>query len=68
MPPKLKQLYAETYKLHAAKIKATLLPLLAHVPPAFGVHSAYLMKAGKVELDGEPLEFQDIRVYLKERS
>lgn len=55
--------YAETYRSPGLRIIEDKLPSL---PSATGyeVHSAYVLKAGVVEIEGQRLEFQDIRIYL----
>lgn len=63
-PPKVRVIYAETYRSHDLRIKAHCLPTLPSATPGYVVDSAYVMKAGSVELDGKPMEFQDVRIYL----
>jgi hypothetical protein len=63
--PKVRTIYAETYKPHSMKIKSFCLPTLPSATPGYVVDSAYVMKAGSVELDGKALEFQDVRIYLR---
>lgn len=65
---RVKVLYAETYRAHSAKIRSHVLPTLPSASAGFSVHSAFLMKAGRAELDGETLEFQDVRIYLREAT
>lgn len=62
--PKVKVIYAETYHTHAMRIKAHCLPTLPSAAAGYVVDSAYVMKAGSVELDGKAMEFQDVRIYL----
>lgn len=64
--PKVKVIYAETYRAHELRIKAHCLPTLPSAAPGYVVNSAYVMKAGSVELDGKPMQFQDVRIYLVE--
>lgn len=59
---KEKILYAETYKF--ALIQRNKLPILPHLTEDFHVEGAKLMKAGTLELNGEKMEFQDIRFYI----
>jgi len=58
-------LYAETYAAPGAKLKAECLPTLPSAA-GFTVFEAYILKAGRMERDGETFEFQDVRVYLRE--
>lgn len=57
--------YAETYRAPGLKVKPHCLPTL---PSAqyFTVFEAYVLKAGRLERDGETFEFQDVRVFLRE--
>ncbi len=61
-----KELYAETYHSHTLKIRQECLPSVPSAAPGFTVHSAYIQKAGRVLIEGETLEFQDLRVYFNE--
>lgn len=47
-------------------IRNDSLPILKHLSSRFIVKETYLIEAGLVEKDGERLEYQDIRVYMKE--
>jgi hypothetical protein len=65
---KVKTLYEERYKAHALRVKSHLLPTLPHVDSTgFTVDSAYVLRAGRAEVDGIELEYQELRVYFKER-
>lgn len=66
--PKVKPVYEETYKGQGMRFRPDSLPTLPNNDSGFVVVDAYLKRAGRVELDGERAEFQDIRLYLKERS
>lgn len=59
---KEKIIYAETYKF--CLINRDKLPVLPHLAEGFHIDGAKLMKAGTMELNGEKLEFQDIRFYI----
>lgn len=43
-------------------------PKLNHIPKEFEVHRAEILASGNCEFNGEKMEYQDIRVYLKEKS
>ena len=65
---RVKVLYEETYKKHELWTKKELLPILPHVPAQFVVQSCNVRKAGRAEVDGEELEYQELRVYFREGS
>ena len=65
--PRDQILYAETYRAPGLKIKSELLPTLPSATQGFEVYEAYVLKAGRIErADGRQLEFQDVRIYLRE--
>ncbi len=64
---KVKILYEETYKRHDLCVKAHLLPTFPHVE-GFTVDSVYIQKAGRADVDGQELEYQDLRVYFREKE
>ena len=65
--PKVKPIYAETYKGQGLRFRPDSLPTLTNNNTGFDIVDAFLKKAGSVELDGKRAEFQDIRIYLQER-
>lgn len=65
MAKKERLLYEETYRKGAANISIGFLPTLPHVAAGFKVHSANILKAGRIECaDGVEREFQVIRFVL----
>jgi hypothetical protein len=62
---KVKTLYEETYKRHDLSVKAHLLPTFPHVQ-GFTVDRCFIIKAGRADVDGEELEYQELRVYFRE--
>ena len=62
-----KILYEEGYKKPYLEIKKHLLPKCAHLTEGFKCVEARIMKGGVIERDKTRLEFQDIRIYLKEQ-
>lgn len=65
---KEKQIYMEGYKKPYPQINKTHLPTLNHLKENFKCCDAVIMKAGVVKRDDEELEFQDIRVYIKNEN
>lgn len=65
---KTKIIYKESYKKGACVIKQELKPVLRHQAEGFDCVLAEITSGGVCELDGVCHEFQDIRVYLKERA
>jgi hypothetical protein len=56
-------LYAETYRKGEANIRKDLLPdRLSYFAEGSKLVSMEIRKAGRIEIDGAELEFQDIRV------
>lgn len=47
------------------KLRDDALPIFPAFKGVCTVTEAYLMKCGKVERDGEELEFQEVRIYIK---
>lgn len=64
----MKILYKEKYKRNRLKIRDGLTPICRHQKDGFDVDSAYVLQAGVIEERGERKEFQDIRVFFKERK
>lgn len=65
--PVRRNLYRETYKRGAVKLKSGCLPVLQHEDDAGKKYTAIgceLMAAGVVDIDGIRLEYQDLRVYV----
>jgi hypothetical protein len=61
---KEKILYQEKYKKGAMRVRRDLLPVtLPYMTKGTVVKDIEIRSAGKCELDGEALEFQDVRVY-----
>ena len=60
-------IYAETYRGDGLKLKAECLPALPSAV-GFAVFEAYIRKAGTLERNGETFEFQDVRVYLRDKA
>ncbi len=59
-------LYEETYRKGAAKIRTDLLPKrLPYFAEGSTMVSMELRKTGRVEIDGEEFEFQDIHVIVR---
>ena len=59
-------LYEETFKKGQAKIRKDLLPAnLPYFTPGTILVSMELRRAGRVEIDGEVYEFQDVHVVTK---
>lgn len=54
------------YKKGCAFIGDWCNPVLNHIPKQFCVHRAEILAAGNCKYNGEHMEYQDIRVYLKE--
>lgn len=65
---KTKVIYVEKYKKGSCFIKSGLTPVLRHQVGGFDCALAEITAAGICELDGIKHEFQDIRIYLKERQ
>jgi hypothetical protein len=64
---KVKVIYEETYKRNDLWVKSHLLPTLPHVPAPFVVDRCTILKAGRAEVDGVTMEYQELRVYFKEQ-
>lgn len=64
---KTKQLYIEKYRKPYPTILPHKLPNINHLAGNFIAISCELRAAGVVEVDGERLEFQDLRLIVKER-
>lgn len=62
---KEKQIYVEAYLEGDMKLRDDALPIFPAFEGLCTVTEAYLMKCGKVERDGEELEFQEVRIYVK---
>lgn len=63
-----KLIYRETYKRdQTAIVDPGRLPILKDIPSGFRVIEMQTLAAGVVERDGQRLEYQDLRVYLKEK-
>ncbi len=60
--------YKETYKKGAARLLPNKLPILKHMNEGFEVVEAQVRASGVVTRGDEILEFQDIRIYLKEKA
>ncbi len=65
---KEKILYQEKYHPHKMNVLADKLPVLKHLAPGFTVSRCEIRSAGQVEVNGQKIEFQDLRVYLCERK
>lgn len=65
---KIKLTLTMKYKKGCAFISDWCKPSLTHIPKQFNVHKAEILAAGNCLFDGEHMEYQDIRVYLKERE
>jgi hypothetical protein len=61
-------MYIEHYKAHALVFPGNKIPEFRHLAAGFAPESMELRAAGRVTRDGEELEFQDIRVYLREEA
>lgn len=58
--------YQETYRKGAARISTNLLPeRLPYFVQGTTLVSMEIRKSGRVEIDGEELEFQDIHVIVR---
>lgn len=66
-PMREKKIYEEQFKKPGLNLKNSCYPKLKHVPYSFIIKDVFLLKAGKIERDGQQLEYQDIRIYLKEK-
>ena len=66
-----RQIYRETYYKGALRLNAASLPVLKHQTAdgtKFVAVECEVLAAGKVErADGQVLEYQDLRVYVKTR-
>ena len=62
---KERQLYRETYDRKRTKLRSDCVPILKHLIPPMLVVEAQLIASGVVERDGERLEYQEIRVYVR---
>jgi hypothetical protein len=60
-----KVLFSERYKVPGMHIRHTHQPVLPHIASGFVVEDAYVLEAGRVEIDGREREFQVIKVMLK---
>ena len=61
-----KQIYRETYVRESAIFAPDRVPVLRHLSVEMPVVEAQLLASGVVErANGERLEYQDIRVYVK---
>jgi len=56
--------FAETYRSPGLKIARDYLPTMPHAT-GHTVAEAWITKAGRATVDGEAMEFQDVRVYLR---
>ena len=66
MTPRERVLYEETYKKGAAKVRTDLLPAtLPYLSAGTTLVSIDIRKAGRVEIDGEELEFQDLHILVR---
>ena len=63
-----KIIYEESYKKPGAQIKKDNLPVLNHLNDGFKCVEAHVLKAGVVDRNGEQLEFNDMRIYMKEEG
>lgn len=57
-------LYKETYHAHAATMRSEQLPEFKHYPVGTVVKRVELRASGTCEFDGEPMQFQELRVYV----
>lgn len=63
------QLYRETYDRKLTTVTdPKLLPELKGIPPSFTIVEMQSLAAGVVYRDGKRLEYQEIRVYLEEKT
>jgi len=60
-----KTLYKETYKAPGLKLRADYLPTLPSAT-GFVVKHAFILTAGKIEIEGVRYEYQDVRMLLQE--
>jgi hypothetical protein len=66
--PREKLIYKEAYRRPGGAIRSDRLPVLHHTTPTFVVAEAFLLEAGSVSRGEERLEYQVIRVYLREKG
>ncbi len=66
MSTREKQVYKETYKAGAARLLPNKMPTLKHLNEGYEVVEAELRASGVVRRGDHDLEFQDIRIYVKE--
>ena len=59
--------YHEKYKKGALMLREDCFPILKHLG-GFLPRSVEIMGAGAIEQDGERLEFQDIRIVMKDTA
>ena len=63
-----KLIYKESYKTPGLQIKHGLTPVCRHQAEGFDVSSANVLQSGIIEIDGERFEFQDVRIFFRERQ
>ena len=63
-----KKIFCEKYGRGGVKVKLKddSVPVLRHIDKKFILQDAYLIEAGMVERNGQKLDYQVIKVYLKE--
>lgn len=57
-----KLLFKESYENGEAMLRPELLPTMRNMPSSVTVDSAEVKEAGIIERDGQPLEYQIVRV------
>ena len=63
-----KIVYQEKYKKGALMLKPDSFPDLRHIPENFEVANVDIRSAGKCEVGDETLEFQDVRIYFRDKE
>lgn len=66
MAAKQKVTYQQKYRKGSMVVKQDCLPRLRHLGNQFIVKSCEVVSAGVIEVDGQRMEFQDLRVIVKE--
>ena len=60
-----KIVYREVYKKGALMFKRDVFPILKHQTNGFTLCDVEVMALGAIERNGEQLEYQDVRLYLR---
>lgn len=60
-------IYREAYKKGTTVWEGVNYPTIPHIKPEFDVTRVDLLAAGTMQMDGEEIQYQDVRIYVVPR-